>query len=68
MNFDNLKDPELQEKLKACTTSEELFELAKSVGVELSEEEFDSMAGGGVWDLPDPRECEKHCPTQYHIF
>lgn len=44
--------PELREKAKACKTPEELFELAKSEGIELSEDELDAINGGGIidWD------------------
>ena len=38
--------PELIEKAKACNTPEELFELAKEEGVELTEEQMDVIAGG----------------------
>ena len=44
----DIKDvtPELKEKALACKTTEELVELAKSVGVDLSDEELDGIAGG----------------------
>jgi hypothetical protein len=35
MSFEDLKDPELQEKLKGAKTPEELLELAKEEGIEL---------------------------------
>ena len=38
--------PELQEKLKAAKTAEELVDLAREEGVELSDEQLDSIAGG----------------------
>lgn len=38
--------PELREKAKACQTAEELFALAKEEGVELSEEDLESISGG----------------------
>ena len=51
--------PELLEKAKACQSAEEIFELAKNEGVELTEEQIDAIAGGkhghgeGDWtDLP----------------
>lgn len=46
MNFGDLKDPELQEKLKSAQTPEELADLAKAEGVELSDEQFEAIAGG----------------------
>jgi len=51
MNLEDLS-PELQEKVKACTTPEELLALAKEQGHELSEEELDAIAGGRKWGEP----------------
>ena len=51
MSFEDLS-PELQEKAKACKTREELVALAESVGVKLSDDELDAVAGGS---------CRKHC-------
>ena len=56
MNFEDLKNPELQEKLKSAKTPEDLLELAHEAGYELSDEELDGIAGGG-WD------CFPDCPT-----
>ena len=53
MNFEDLKNPGLQEKLKACKTAEELVALAESEGVELSDAELDGLSGGAVWDCSD---------------
>ena len=50
MSFEDLKDPELQEKLKGAKTPEELLELAKEGGVELTNEELDGVASGSFWD------------------
>ncbi len=49
MGFEELS-PELQEKAKACTSKEELAELAAAMGVRLSEEELESVAGGLLAD------------------
>ena len=50
MNFEDLKNPELQEKLQACSTEEEFVELIKSQGLELSDEQVEAVAGGTeVW-------------------
>ena len=38
--------PEQQEKTRACKTTAELVELAKSSGVELSDEQLENIAGG----------------------
>ena len=56
MNFEDLKNPELQEKLKNCKTAEELVALAEEQGVELSDAQLDSIAGGS-W------KCDKACET-----
>ena len=45
MNFKDLA-PELQEKLKAAKTIEELAELAKAEGVDLSEDQLKAVSGG----------------------
>lgn len=38
--------PEVIEKAKACETPEQLFELAKTEGIELTDEQMDAIAGG----------------------
>lgn len=58
MGFNDLKDPELQEKLKACQSAEELMALAAETGVELSDDELDGIAGGAVWSCDD-KACDK---------
>ena len=50
MNFEDLT-PEQQEKAKACKTADELVEHAQVEGIELSDEELNSIAGGG-WGHP----------------
>ena len=52
MGFEDLS-PELQEKARTCTSKEELAELAKAVGVQLSDDELEAIAGGA---------CRKDCP------
>lgn len=53
----NLKEisPELQEKLRACKTVEELTELAKAENFELSDEMLSAISGG----FSD--RCPSHC-------
>ena len=46
MNFEDLKDPELQEKLKSAMTSEEVIALALEAGYDLSEEQLKAINGG----------------------
>ena len=48
MNFDDLT-PEQQEKVRACKSPEELFELAKAEGRQLTEDELAEIAGGEEW-------------------
>ena len=71
MNFEDLKNPELQEKLKRAKTADELAALAKAEGVELAEGMLESMSGGGEWNDPcgdacDFSPCEtKYCPVDW---
>ena len=58
MNFEDLKNPELQEKLKACKSAEELAALAEAVGVELADDELDAVSGGAWWD------CDAYCGSK----
>ena len=63
MIFDNLKDPELQEKLRFASTPEELLELTRKEGFKLSDEELRAVSGGLVWRCSDD-DCPKYstCP------
>lgn len=49
MNFEDLKNPEFQEKLKSIKTPEELLALAKEEGYELSDEKLQAVSGGDGW-------------------
>ena len=42
---------DIRKRAEACKTPEELLELAKEEGYELTEEELDALSGGdrGVW-------------------
>ena len=51
MNFEELTEDQ-KARARACKSPEELLELAKSEGVELSEEELEAVSGGG-WSCPD---------------
>ncbi len=44
-NFDELT-PEQMEKARACKSADELIALAKSEGVDLTDEQLDAIAGG----------------------
>ena len=46
MKLEDLKNPELQEKLKSAKTPEELRAIAEKEGLELSDEELENIAGG----------------------
>ena len=48
MNFENMS-PEQREKTLACSTPEEMLELAKAEGYELADEELEQISGGGIW-------------------
>ena len=56
MNFDELKNPELQEKLKSAKTPEEMLALAREEGFELTDEELEGISGGWntCWTDFDP--------------
>lgn len=70
MNFDELNDPELQERLKNCKTPEEMLELTQEAGYELTDEELEGISGGVTWcgcnswgkpcDEYDPNRCSKN--------
>ena len=49
MNFEDLKNPELQEKLKSANTPDELVALAKEEGLELTDDQLEAMSGGKEW-------------------
>ena len=51
MNFEDLKNPELQEKLKFAETPEKLLELAREEGYELTDDVLDGISGG--WCMVD---------------
>ena len=45
MKYESLS-PEQQEKAKACKTAEDVLELAKDEGCDLSDDELESISGG----------------------
>ena len=49
MNFEDLKDPRLQQRLKDAKTPEDILALAKECGVELSDAQLEGVAGGVHW-------------------
>ena len=48
MDFNDLTE-EQKAKARACKSGDELAELAKQEGVELSLDELNAVSGGGVW-------------------
>lgn len=57
MDFNEL-NPNLQEKARACKTAEELLALAKSEGLQLSDDDLDAISGGMPYMTPDPCPCD----------
>ena len=53
MNFEDLKNPEFQERLKSAQTPEELVELAKEEGIALSDDQLEALSGGDEWLCKD---------------
>ena len=52
MDFKDMDiSPELREKAKACTSPEELIELAKEQGYKLSDQDLEAVAGGAWADF-----------------
>ena len=58
MIFENLKNQELQEKLKAVKTADDLADLAWEEGVALSDEQLEALAGGFGWEMKPGRHCK----------
>ena len=62
MNFEDLKNPELQEKLKAAKTVDELVELAKEEGLSLTDDQLEAISGGGWSWCSDKGPCTRWFP------
>ena len=50
MNFEDLKNPELQEKLKSAKTPEDILAIAKEEGFPLTDDQLEAVFGGSDWD------------------
>ena len=52
--FEGLSD-DLKKKATECKNAEELMELAKSEGIELTDEQLDAISGGSdsIWSCDD---------------
>ena len=46
--YDSLSD-EMKAEVRSCRTAEELIELAKNEGIELTDEQLDAISGGLDW-------------------
>jgi predicted ribosomally synthesized peptide with nif11-like leader len=60
MNFDELS-PELQKRAQTCKTPEEVLNLAREEGYELSDDELQSISGGMKWRRED-KTCSDFAP------
>jgi predicted ribosomally synthesized peptide with nif11-like leader len=49
MDLDKLKDPKLQERLRAAGSPDELLAIAKEQGYELSDKELEALSGSSAW-------------------
>ena len=65
MDFNDIS-PELREKAKACTSPEELIELAKREGYKLSEQDLEAVSGGSAWT--DSGCSNYHDPCKNHNY
>ena len=55
--FEGLSD-DLKKKATECKNAEELMELAKLEGIELTDEQLDAISGGATWTC----DCYSLCP------
>lgn len=60
MNFENLTD-EQKNKVCACKTPEEVLELTKEEGYELSDDELAAISGGESWAAGQEDHLCPHC-------
>ena len=54
---------ELMEKAKACQSTDELLELAKNEGYDLSDEELEAISGGEAWNPCNAKGCKVVCTS-----
>ena len=61
MNFDDISS-EVRAKAQKCKTPEEILELAKEAGYELSDEELEAVSGGDdSFGWCGSLICDNHC-------
>lgn len=63
MDYNDLTE-EQKAKARKCHSNEELLELAKAEGVELSDDQLDAISGGDVWACTD-NEFAGNCSEYY---
>ena len=67
----DIKDltPEQRKQAIACKTTDELIQLAKDNGIELSDEQLNAISGGDSWycpcDNPDGHSCPDYCSSDW---
>ena len=61
--FDGLSD-DLKKKVTECKTSEELMKLAKTEGIELTDEQLDAISGG-AWVCTCDDDADVTCRSNY---
>ena len=49
---------EQKAKLKSCKDTDELMSALGTMGIELTDEQLDAVAGGEKWD-----QCKRFCPS-----
>ena len=65
-NILNTLTDEQKKKVEAVQSPEELLSLAKEAGYELTPDQLENVAGGGLWiKCPDhdPKTCPNRCPV-----
>lgn len=63
MEFKDLTSDQ-QEKARNCKSAEELIDLAKQEGYELSDDELSAIAGGSMWTCND-QSCSHYDPEPH---
>jgi predicted ribosomally synthesized peptide with nif11-like leader len=65
MDFKDLS-PELREKARKCKTPQEILNLARDEGYELSEDDLNAISGGVDWTLwCSDQSCYQVCSADY---
>lgn len=59
MTFDELT-PEQKAKVEACETPDQILELAKEEGIELTDEQINGVAGGVEWKNSCFMDCDSN--------